>query len=208
MAVVWGKYETQARLKEAEEEGKTLTARYKARHVNARWGPVTELLEGTPPAQIMHFAVHGTYNPDETDQEGIHLVNDDLILPDDIAVAKLRTSAPFVFLNACQLGSSSTSLDSYYGTAPSFLRAGASAVVAPLWSVDDGTAREISLRFYRRALDAKPDDPPLIGELIREVRAEIGKKPRTATYLAYQFYGHPSLRLSWTPTAPGGTTDG
>jgi hypothetical protein len=207
MAVVWGKYETQARLKQAEEEGKTLTSRYKAKHVNARWGPVTELLEGTPPAQIMHFAVHGTYNPDETDQEGIHLVNDDLILPDDIAVAKLRTSAPFVFLNACQLGSSSTNLDSYYGTAPSFLRAGASAV-APLWSVDDGTARRISLRFYRQVLGAKPDDRPLIGELIRQVRAEIGKKPRSATYLAYQFYGHPSLRLSWTPTAPGGTING
>jgi len=72
--------------------------------------------------------------------------------------------------------------------------------------VNDRIAHDISLRFYRRAL-AK-GGAPLVGELIREIRAEIGKHPRSATYLAYQFYGHPSLRLSWTPPAAGGTIDG
>jgi len=42
---------------------------------------VTNLLDGNPMAQILHFAVHGSYNPQDTDEEGIHLVTDEIVGP-------------------------------------------------------------------------------------------------------------------------------
>jgi hypothetical protein len=42
-------------------------------------------------------------------------------------------------------------LGDYAGLAESFLFAGASAVVASLWSIDDGVASALAERFYTRA---------------------------------------------------------
>ena len=73
--------------------------------------------------------------------------------------------------------------------AAAFLKAGASAVIAPLWSIDDATARSIALSFYQATLedDASP------AEVLRRVR--FGFKPdltaQSSTCLAYQFFGHP-----------------
>lgn len=204
MAVVSGVFTDMARLEAAEEEARQLGILYQARQVNASLDAVMALLRGTPAVDIIHFAVHGKYDPQGYD-EGIYLVSGPPILPIQIRTGKLKDRAPFVFLNACQLGSSAELLGDYYGTAQAFLRAGASAVVAPLWSVDDQIAQEIALRFYKQALAAPADtdaEPPLVADLLREVRLGIvtNADRQSATYLAYQFYGHPSLRLSWTPT--------
>lgn len=203
MAVVSGVFIDQ-RLEAAEEEARQLGTRYQATPVDARLDPVMSLIRGAPAADILHFAVHGKYDPQGYD-EGIYLVAGPPILPLQIRTGKLKDRAPFVFLNACQLGSSAELLGDYYGTAQAFLRAGASAVVAPLWSVDDEIAQQIALHFYERALAAPAgpnDQPPLVADLLREVRLGIvaNADKQSATYLAYQFYGHPSLRLSWAPT--------
>ena len=66
----------------------------------------------------------------------------------------LTVRAPFVFLNACQVGSAGEMLGSYNGIAEAFLQAGATAVVAPLWNVDDTIAQKIALLLrgrHRRA---------------------------------------------------------
>ena len=137
--------------------------------------------------------------------------------PVQIVGSDLTVRAPFVFLNACQVGSAGEMLGSYNGIAEAFLQAGATAVVAPLWNVDDTIAQKIALAFYEAAIGAQADavadagEPPLVAELLRQARAGLvaNAADMSATYLAYQFYGHPSLRLSWTPPgAPGGPTDG
>ena len=203
MAVVSGVYEDMERLVAAEEEARELGKRYQAIPVDARLDPVMDLLRGTPPVDIIHFAVHGKFDAQGFD-EGIYLVSGPPIVPLQIRTGKLKDRAPFVFLNACQLGSSAELLGDYYGTAQAFLRAGASAVIAPLWSVDDDIAQQIALGFYEQALavSASPGDaPPLVADLLRAVRLGIvdNADKQSATYLAYQFYGHPSLRLSWAP---------
>lgn len=66
-------------------------------------------------------------------------------------------------------------------------------MVAPLWSVRDDIAKEISLRFYPGAFGGvRP------AEILRQERASFGSSgpPASATYLAYQFYGHPAFRLT------------
>jgi CHAT domain-containing protein len=106
-------------------------------------------------------------------------------------------AAQFVFINACQVGSGDQILGGYAGLAAAFLYAGAAGVVAPLWSIDDDAARAIALRFYERTL--KTGDQP--AEVLRSERAEFGRAggPTSATCLAYQFFGHPAMRLKRVP---------
>jgi hypothetical protein len=220
MAVVWGVYQSAGlgRLVAAEEEAAQIQARYHAVSVDARPDGVINLLDGLPPADILHFAVHGKYNPNGVD-EGIYLVEGPPIDQATIRGSDLSERAPFVFLNACQVGAAQNLLGSYAGIAQAFLKVGASAVVAPLWSVDDTIAQQIALEFYERALQPAPDaggadgaghEAPTVAALLRRIRAELvtNVADPSATYLAYQFYGHPSLRLSWKQAAGEGDRTG
>jgi hypothetical protein len=188
MAVVRGVYKDMPRLKAAEEEAEDLKRTYQAAPVEAVRDDVLKLLGGSPPASLLHFAVHGIYDP-QSSYDGLVLVDGQYLDPFDISGAVLP-GAPFVFLNACQVGSGREILGSYQGVAAAFLYAGAAAVVAPLWSVSDTVAREIALRFYSQALGG-----PAAAELLRAERAAFGPSSLSAASLAYQFFGHPSLRL-------------
>ena len=213
MAVVWGVYTAMERLLAAEEEAALLQAQYKAISITAEPVPVFSLLGGTPPADILHFAVHGKYDPLAVG-EGIFLISGPPVNPVQIEGSDLSVRKPFVFLNACQVGAASAVLGDYSGTAQAFLAAGASAVVAPLWSVDDKIAQNIAMEFYKEALaSAKaaeetgtPVEPPPVADLLRRARKGLVDDAGTmsATYLAYQFYGHPSLRLTWAPESASG----
>lgn len=216
MAVVWGVYKTAGlrRLEAAEEEAQAIQDRYRAASIGAEPTPVYDLLGGKPPADILHFAVHGKYSPDGVD-EGIYLVEGPPVDPFQIRGSDLSVRSPFVFLNACQVGVGQKLLGNYAGIAEAFIKIGASGVVAPLWSIDDKIAQHIALEFYRHALEPadkkpagrrKPAEAPTVANLLRKARAGLLEEPneKSATYLAYQFYGHPSLRLTWNPEAAAG----
>ena len=198
MAVVSGVYDQpgQKRLREAEGECADLAIRYGAKKIDARRVPVGDCIDGNPEAGILHFAVHGKW--DQTGaQDGLILV-DGTLYPAQVEGGKLL-SHPLVFLNACQVGQGNEELGDYAGMAAAFLRIGASAVVAPLWSIDDTTARSIALDFYHATLNSgvKP------AEFIRQARAgfKVTNAAQSSTCMAYQFFGDPSLELVWAPSA-------
>ncbi len=235
MAVVWGVYHSASLppLEAAEEEAKRIQKLYGATSIDARPEEVFGLLGGDPPADILHFAVHGRYDPLGAG-DGIYLVEGPPIDPLQIRGSDLTSRSPFVFLNACQVGSAQELLGSYGGIAQAFLQVGASAVIAPLWSIDDEIAQHIALEFYQQALaaDMTPvtgggtesgadtpaetdrgtdTDRPAVADLLRRARSGLVQNAaaQSSTYLAYQFYGHPSLRLSWRGAdANGGHRDG
>jgi hypothetical protein len=191
MAVVWGTY-VKAPLVEAELEAHEIASLYQAIEVEASSVKVLHYLTaGDPKAELVHFAVHGQYDPGGAG-DGLFLIDGNTLDPNQVFGATLKW-APFVFLNACQVGTSSQVLGDYAGLAEAFLRAGASGVIAPLWPVQDRTAREIALRFYKLAFaDTSP------AEALRRERASFKDSPDlvTATFLAYQYYGHPGLRFT------------
>ncbi len=131
---------------------------------------------------------------------------DGLILVDGSALDPLAVRGiplrghPFVFLNACQVGRGSQLLGDHAGLAAAFLFAGASGVIAPLWSIDDRLARDIAIRFYERAMRGEAP-----AEIMRTERAAFRDTPETtsSTYMAYQFFGHPGLRLEPPRPADG-----
>jgi len=201
LAAVSGVYELPGwqRLLAAEGEAADLVAAHHAAAVDANTAGVLGLLRGTPPADVIHFAVHGT-SDSAPGADGLILIDGSTLDPIVVLGTALH-GHPFVFLNACQVAQGDQLLGDQAGLAAAFLSAGASAVVAPLWSIDDQLARQIAARFYDRALRG---DPP--AEIMRTERAAFMDDAATvsSTYMAYQYFGHPGLRME-VPDGPSPT---
>ena len=152
-----------------------------------------------PLGSVLHLACHGK---DDRHVQAIELVDGSRLTSSQLSgltgiEEAFGTRRPFVFLNACQVGSGNQVLGDYAGMAEAFLHAGASGVIAPLWSVDDAAARLLALRFYDRAL--KHGEPP--ARVLRDERRRVDDAGRDAiaTSAAYQFFGHPGMRLERRP---------
>jgi hypothetical protein len=204
-AVVVGDYlaETGQRpLPKAIEEGRALVLRYDGLRLAATIDDIDRLLEdhlerdGVPATvQAVHFACHGEVDLLNPAYNGIILSDGHVRLdPTVVTGSQLgRRGRPFVFVNACQLGTAGEVLGDYGGLAGAFLNEGCRAFLAPLWSIDDQIAHDVALQLYRRAVD---EGAP-VSEVLRELRAQVdltGDAP-PASWLAYVFYGHPDLTL-------------
>jgi hypothetical protein len=166
---------------------------------------VLKLLDGTPPADLMHFALHGNFDPLGI-QGGLVLLRTDggkttaQNLQENHVIGKKLDQEPFVYLNACQVATgNSATFGGYGGLAAAFLVAGARGVLAPLWNIQDGTASALASEFYH--LSAGDERLPA-AEILRRFRARYtpeavgaGQPNVNATLIAFQLFGHPGLRL-------------
>jgi CHAT domain-containing protein len=209
--VVTGGYEEVldwSELKSAEHEAERLRERWPAaRPVEATLQAVLACLTGSPEADIIHFALHAQFSTDDA-RQGLVLIGIDeegkypvYLKPSHVDGGELDRS-PLVFLNACQVGAGRAVLGNYSGMASAFVRVGAAAVIAPLWSVNDDVASAIAIDFYERVLDA--GQAP--AEVLRAFRSGVthaavtgNHHAATGTHIAYQFFGHPNLRLAEAP---------
>jgi tetratricopeptide (TPR) repeat protein len=166
---------------------------------------VLNLLEGTPPAELLHFALHGKFDPQGI-QGGLVLIRmtdgrpaPQFLQENHVRGRRLRQQ-PFVYLNACQVAVGSNEvLGDYGGLAAAFLAADARGVLAPLWNIEDATASALASEFYSLSTG---DDPLPAAEIVRRFRARYtpeavrDHKPGVnATLVAFQLFGHPRLRL-------------
>lgn len=206
MAVISGVYTGSSleRLVAAEEEAKELQRLYHAQPVEATEEALIDCLEGTPDADLLHFAIHGKWDSSGF-ENGLIMVDGTAIDPAVIRGDAELPRPAFVFLNACQVASGDTILGDYAGTAAAFLKRGAPAVVAPLWSIDDELAKKVALRFYERVFEGERPAEVLRGE--RESFRKTTPPQVSATSLAFQFFGHPAMRVERTPL-PKERTDG
>jgi CHAT domain-containing protein len=160
-----------------------------------------DCLEGRPPADLLHFAIHGRWDTSGFD-DGLLMVDGTSIDPAVIRGTASGDARPaFVFLNACQVGAGESMLGDYAGTAAAFLHRGAPGVIAPLWSIDDAVAKDVALRFYERVF-AGERPAEVLREERERFRATDGDEV-SATSLAFQFFGHPAMRLEREHGADG-----
>lgn len=187
----------------AEEEGRKLATRYQGIRRTANLNDVTDLVrdeirEGGQRVVVdaIHFACHGEVST-EPRYNGIVLNDNGIRLGADIISGSSigLTSNPFVFLNACQLGTETVGLDGNYGgMAGAFLSQGATGFIAPLWSVDDDVAQDFAIQFYKGVYDDHRPVADVLAELRSRFNADSAK-PRSS-YLAYVYYGHPALAIN------------
>ncbi len=153
---------------------------------------------GEEHASLLHFVCHGAAGVE--DDDAIELEGPD----PKLRAAEVETlegfirlcqaAHPFVFLNACSTGQMVPSLAGGAGFPRSFATIGANAIIAPLWPVDDGLARDVALELYKEAL--KPDAKP-IAEILREIRSRGYQEKDADTFAAYCFFGDPQARLEF-----------
>jgi hypothetical protein len=134
---------------------------------------------------IVHFICHG----EATGTPILKLDPNDVISSTQvIALAGFLAALgrhPFIFLNSCEVGQAVRTLAGLGGFPNAFLRMGAAAVVAPLWSVDDVVAEKVCKLFYKHVLSGKS-----LGEAMKSIRAQAFDSG-TDTFASYCYYGDP-----------------
>lgn len=141
---------------------------------------------------LIHFICHGESGG--VGSQTLRLEGNDSLTSSALIGIKglgkiIRSRRPVIFLNACEVGRATPSLVGLGGFASAFIELGASAVIAPLWSVDDKIAHKIAEEFYR-SVRANPTMP--FSQIFATIRAKaydgaIGRD----TYAAYCFFGDP-----------------
>ncbi|MCB9570326.1 MAG: CHAT domain-containing protein [Myxococcales bacterium] len=97
---------------------------------------------------------------------------------------------PLVFLNACKVARAERLLSGFAGWPGAFMGAGAGAVVAPLWSVGDGSALRFAEGFYAALLKGAS-----FASASAAARARA-RKLGDPTWLAYAVFAAPDGKLS------------
>jgi len=139
---------------------------------------------------LIHFACHGSFDPEEHEQSIVYLQGNDKLKSRDIA-GERRTfgkDRPFVFINACQTAREDFSLVGIGGWANKFVNANASSFLGSFWEVNDELAYRFSKSFYGSLFEGKT-----IGEAMRDARLEI--KGADPTWLAYTLYADPLTKI-------------
>ncbi len=178
-------------LRYAEEEAKRI-AGLDARARAFTRAEATETLfkqnAGRPYAAV-HFACHGVFDPESPLDSALLLArdarNDGRLTAAELF--RLRLGAPLVTLSACQTGLAEiTPGDDLVGLTRGFIFAGAGAVVASLWSVDDQATAALMEQFYRNMKRL-----PKAEALRRAQLAAMAKYPAPRYWAAFTLTGSP-----------------
>jgi hypothetical protein len=207
MAAVAGMYQATggfAPLPMAKAEVDELARLYKALPVPADLDGVLALLDAALErgaekvgADAVHFAAHGQVDPSRPESAALFMSDGRPLKASFFRRSELgERHAPFLFLNACMVGTGGEVLGDADGFPGNCLRGGFRGLLAPLWAVDDAVAHDLALDFYRRAFGLG-GAPEAVGSILHDVRRRYGRPsdPVVHTYMAYVYYGHPELTL-------------
>lgn len=149
-----------------------------------------ELLLNVENAKILHLAVHGKLNAAEPEKSWLQLAGGHRL---DMTEAMLLPLAEteLVFLSACETGIGRDGLE-FRTLAHAFAHAGAPAVIATLWKVNDGAAKTLATKFYT----GLGDGGSLLASLADAQRAMItggGWSAHPAAWAPFVMFGREPL---------------
>lgn len=116
--------------------------------------------------QYIHIAAHGLVNMDKPEYSGIILTQDEDPKEDGFLqtreIFNLNITSELVVLSACQTGAGRNMAgEGLLGLSRAFFYAGAKALAASLWNVDDKATKEIMILFYRFLSEGYPKNRAL-----------------------------------------------
>ncbi len=140
------------RLRFAEEEAGCVAALLDGEALTGPAGKREMLFQRGPAARFLHISCHGQFDPDAPLESALHLGTGEWLTAHEV-LESLRLRCELVTLSACESGLSRVRRgDELMGLVRAFMAAGASAVIATLWRVDERSTRLLMERFYREAL--------------------------------------------------------
>lgn len=151
---------------------------------------VDDLLNGTD-VQLVHFNGHGDWSL-TADLSALRLENGEALPALAFTSRKLgMTSHPFLYLNACTVGRTATTVGRPGGFASTCLDGGWSGIIAPYWRVYDPNAMQFCVDLYRKLACGIA-----IGEALQQIRRD---RPDDFTAQSYAYFGDPNARLLIPP---------
>ncbi len=134
-------------------------------------------------ADVLHLACHAEFRADSPYFSALHLADGPLTLRD---AAALPLAVQLVTLSACETGLSTQAPgDEVLGLVRGFVLAGAPAVLATLWTVDDAATAELMGRFYRELCNGTP-----AAEALRRAQCEAMRlHPNPYFWAAFCLHG-------------------
>ncbi|MGE0729385.1 MAG: CHAT domain-containing protein [Acidimicrobiia bacterium] len=190
--------------KEAEQLARLLTAHGELKVLSDQGDPagidIAELnIALSQSSQILHIASHGR------SVDGDPLSTGALLAPGFVLNVDVVRSMPqvpdLVFLNCCDTGRIGPSRWAA-GLAREFMAAGARAVVAAGWPVNDTAAFAFAASFYEQLLAGKT-----FGDAVAVARGAARRAGGAATWAAYQCYGDPTLVLRTRAASASGAVE-
>ena len=146
--------------------------------------------------QLLHFAAHGRFDPENAHLSPLSL-EDGALTPFDLAGERatgLRRERPIVFLNACHTARLAFALTGLGGWAERLVGdLNVSAFIGTLWEVNDLLAAEFAIVFYDRLLAGDT-----LGQAFYTARLHVrDRQPANPTWLAYVLYADPNSFVMW-----------
>jgi class 3 adenylate cyclase/CHAT domain-containing protein/TolA-binding protein len=145
---------------------------------------------------LVHFAGHADYNPENPGQGGWRL-SEGIITAQDISRMTGTSAMPaLIFSNACQSARTEEWVlneyfqDEIFGLANAFILAGIKHYVGTFWEILDEPSRLFALEFYKRLVSGTTT-----GEAVRLARQELIDKfgEETIVWASYLLYGDPTF---------------
>jgi CHAT domain-containing protein len=187
-------------LPHAEEEAAQLLRLFQGRAAALVGERATKqnVLEGISRFTAVHMGVHGISDPYAPRASHLILRGDDgrrdALTVDEILGMDLRRTR-IVVLAACNSSFRSTALaTNAFGLGEAFLAAGARAVVASGWAVDDAATGRLMANFYRALADGATVADALRLAQLTELRQAPNGSLRN--YAAFRVLGDPTVTLS------------
>lgn len=189
-------------LPHAEQEARAIGQLYGTAPLLGKEARESRLRQSLAGVGNLHIAAHATFDPRSPRFSRLELAADPGASPtDEASDGKLHTyeiydldlrEAPLVVLSACDTGlhlREEDQGDDLVGLTRAFLAAGAHAVVATLWPVDDAATTPLMKSFYERQRQgARP------AEALREAQKELLAQERWREpyyWAAFTFTGRP-----------------
>lgn len=139
------------------------------------------------PCQVLHISAHGQYRMDQPEFSYIQLADGPLYTDD---LFQYDLSYELVTLSACETGRSYAAAgDELIGLGRGFLFAGAGALIASLWRVDDALTLELMETLYEQLDNGASKAAALRTAQITLMRAYPGMHP--AFWGAFELIGNP-----------------
>ncbi|MCB0205720.1 MAG: CHAT domain-containing protein [Anaerolineae bacterium] len=137
------------RLRFAEEEAESIAAMLGGQAITGSADKRKQLFQQGRNARYLHISCHGDFDPDTPLASSLHLAPGEFLTAQEV-LDDLRLNCQLVTLSACESGLSRVRRgDELMGLVRAFMVAGAPAVVATLWRVDERSTRLLMQKFYQ-----------------------------------------------------------
>jgi CHAT domain-containing protein len=115
----------------------------------------TNLLAQMPQKRIIHLAGHAYYESERPLESGMPLADGRWLRAADLYLKHGHLEGALVVLSGCETGKGRPTGSDVLGLTSAFLYAGATAIIAGLWKVDDDATVTFMTSFYRELLQGR-----------------------------------------------------